>query len=174
MSFRLLARAAVGLAVAPVLVVGAAGASHAAGNAHFIKSATSFTGSGPNVTVKFKEAGLAAGSKETVVVSALAATTYECVNGGGMNPAASNKKTFKTAVSKSGTFTADRSGNIVGSLTLSPPTAAQLGFSCPNGQTVTFVSVSYSNITITDTTSGATTGALGSYSYTNPLAPPVR
>jgi hypothetical protein len=174
MSSRLLQRAAVGLLVAPVVVIGTAGTSYAAGNAHFIKSATSFSGSGSTVTVKFKEAGLASGSVETVTVSATALTTYECVNGGGKNPSASNKKTTRSQLSKSGTFSADRSGNIVGSLTLTAPTAAQLGFACPKGQTVTFVSVSYSNITITDTTSGATTGSTGSYSYTNPNAPTPR
>ena len=102
-----------------------------AGNAHFIKNATSASISGSNLTCKFKEAGLASGSVETVTCNATVATTYECVNGGGKNPSASNKKTFVTTVSKSGTFTADKNGNIVGSLTLSPPSAASLGFSCP-------------------------------------------
>jgi hypothetical protein len=91
-----------------------------------------------------------------------------------MNPAASNKKTFVTTVSKSGSFTADRNGNIVGSLTLAPASAASLGFSCPSGQKVTLVSVTYSGISITDQTSGASIALSGSKSYTNPSAPPVR
>ena len=167
-------RLALGLASTPALLVAAALPAHASGSAHFIKSATSASQSGASVTVAFKEAGLASGSHETVTVSALAATAYECVNGGGKNPSASNKHTFNTSVSKSGVFTADKNGNITGSETLSPPSAASLGFGCPSGQTVTFVSVSYSNLRIGDSTSGASTSFSGTYSYTNPNAPAVR
>lgn len=145
-----------------------------AGNAHFIKSATSATLSGANLVCKLKEAGLAAGSTETVTCTATQTIVYECVNKGGKNPAASNKKTFQTTVSKTGSFTADRSGNIVGSLTLSPASAASLGFSCPSGQTVTLVSVTYSNVTVVDSTSGASISIPGTFTYTNPAAPPVR
>lgn len=146
-------------------------ATAANGNPHFIKSATSATLSGSSLVVSFKEAGLSSGAVETVTVTATATTTYECVNNGGKNPKASNKTTTKTDVSTSGTFTADRSGNITGSLTLTPPSATALGFSCPSGQTVTFVSVTYTNVAITDTTSGASTSFPGTFSYTNPLAP---
>ena len=91
-----------------------------------------------------------------------------------MNPSASNKRSITRNVSESGSFTADRSGNIVGSLTLTPLTAPQVGFTCPPGQTVTFVSVTYSNVSITDSTSGPTTSVGGSFTFTNPDAPPVR
>ena len=74
-------------------------------------------------------------------------------------------------MSRSGTFTANRNGNVVGTQTLSPPTASQLGFSCPQGQTVTFVSVSYSGVGITDRTSGASISLPGTFTYTNPSAP---
>jgi hypothetical protein len=149
-------------------------ATAANGNAHFIKHATSATLNGSDLVCGFKEAGLAAGSVETITCSATAATTYECVNGGGHNPSASNKHTFVTTVSKSGSFTADQNGNVVGSLTLSPPSASSLGFSCPPGQTVTFVGVSYSNVGVVDQTSGASTSIPGTFTYTNPSAPPVR
>src|SRR4051794_10857259 len=145
-----------------------------AGNAHFIKNATSASLSGANLTCKFKEAGLESGSVETVTCSATESVTYECVNGGGKNPAASNKSTFATTVSKTGQFTADRNGNIVGSLTLAPASASSLGFSCPPGQTVTFVGVTYSNVSVVDSTSGASLALPGTFSYTNPSAPPVR
>jgi hypothetical protein len=146
-------------------------ATAANGNPHFIKNATSATLSGSSLVVKFKEAGLSSGSVETVTVTATATTTYECVNNGGNNPKASNKTTTATEVSTSGTFTADKNGSITGSLTLTPPTASDLGFACPPGQTVTFVSVTYSNVVITDATSGASTSLGGRFSYTNPLAP---
>ena len=167
-------RLAFGVASAPALLLAAALPAHASGSAHFIKSATSASQSGANVIVSFKEAGLSSGSHETVTVSALTSTAYECVNGGGKNPSASNKRSFTTTVSKSGVFTADRNGNITGSETLSPPSAASLGFSCPSGQTTTFVSVSYSGLKVTDSTSGASTSFSGTFSYANPSAPAVR
>jgi hypothetical protein len=160
------------VAAATVAAVVAAPAS--AGNAHFIKSATKASLSGANLVCKFKEAGLESGSVETVTCSATQSITYECVNGGGKNPAASNKKTFATTVSRSGQFSADRNGNIVGSLALSPASASSLGFSCPPGQTVTLVSVNYSNVRVVDSTSGASLAISGSFTYTNPAAPPVR
>src|SRR5881392_3197554 len=140
----------------------ATGATAASGSPHFIKNATSASLSGSDLVCGFKEAGLAAGSVETVSCNATEAVTYECVNGGGKNPSASNKHTSVTTVSKSGTFAADKNGNIVGSLTLSPASASSLGFSCPPGQTVTFVGVTYSNISITDATSGASIALPGS------------
>ena len=143
----------------------------AAGNPHFIKNATNASLSGADLVVNFKETGLQSGATETVTVTADASTTYECVNGGNKNPSASNKTTTQSEVSESGEFTADRSGNIVGSLTLSPPTAAELGFSCPNGQTVTFVSVTYTNVVITDEDTGATFNLGGPFPATNPDAP---
>jgi hypothetical protein len=156
------------------LVVLGGTAMAASGSPHFIKHATTASLSGSDLVVNFKEAGLASGATETITVSATETVTYECVNGGGMNPAASNKHTFVTTASESGQFTADKNGNVVGSLTLSPATAESLGFSCPPGQTVTFVSVTYSNISVTDETSGATTALKGTFTYTNPDAPAVR
>lgn len=145
-----------------------------AGNPHFIKNATDAELSGANLLVSFKEAGLESGSVETVTVSCDASVVYECVNGGGKNPAASNKKVFDTKLSTSGEFSADKNGNIQGTLTLEPASAGDLGFSCPNGQKTTFVSVSYSHCALSDSTSGAATSFSGSFSYSNPDAPPVR
>jgi hypothetical protein len=166
MKFVLSATAAFALAVTPALA--------ANGNAHFIKNASSASLSGSSLTCQFKEAGLASGSVETVTCNATESVAYECVNGGGKNPAASNKSTFQTTASKTGTFTADKNGNIVGSLTLTPASAESLGFSCPPGQKTTFVSVSYSDVQIVDSTSGASIALPGTFSFTNPSAPPVR
>ncbi len=158
------------LAVAAV-AAGFVAASASAGNAHFIKSATGASLSGADLVCHFKEAGLQSGSTETITCAATATTTYECVNGGGKNPSASNKTTTASAASASGEFTPDKNGNVVGTLTVSPPTASQLGFSCPNGQTTTFVSVTYSNVSVSDADSGATLAIPGSFTYTNPSAP---
>src|SRR5688500_17924574 len=78
-----------------------------AGSPHFIKNATSSAMTGADLVVKFKEAGLPSGSTVTIKVDATAATTYACVNGGGKNPTASNKRTITSAVTESGTFTVD-------------------------------------------------------------------
>ena len=156
-------------ALAAALAIAVPSAS--AGSPHFIKNLSSASLSGRNLVCKFKEAGLQSGSVETVTCSATESITYECVNGGGKNPSASNKHTFVTTVSKTGQFTADQNGNIVGTLTLAPASASSLGFSCPPGQTVTFVGVSYSNVRVTDSTSGASISLPGTFSYTNTAAP---
>lgn len=110
--------------------------------------------------MSFKEAGLAAGSVETVTASATGTATYECVNNGGNVP--TSKETVTTTVTKSGTFTADQNGNIVGTLTLMPPGPGS--FSCPPGQTLVGpLNVSYTNVSVTDTTSGASISLPGKY-----------
>ena len=173
---RVLRRAAVLISLGTAGVVLAAGAATAApkGNPHFIKNATSAAISGSTLTVTFKEAGLPSGSVETVVIEATVTTVYACVNNGGKNPTASNKRSFTTTETESGQFTADRNGNIVGSLSLTPPSASEVGFSCPPGQTVTLISVRYTDVSITDLTSGATLSLPGTFSYTNPNAPRLR
>jgi hypothetical protein len=152
-------------------VVAALAPSAVAGNAHFIKSATSASLNGANLVCSFKEAGLESGSVETITCSATASTTYECVNGGNKNPSASNKTTTVSQASGTAQFTADKNGNIVGQVTASPPSASDLGFSCPSGQTVTFVGVTYTGVQLTDATSGASTAIPGTFSFTNPSAP---
>jgi hypothetical protein len=158
-------------AIVTALFLFSSPATAASGNPHFIKNATSATLSGSSLVVNFKEAGLSAGSTETITVTADASTTYECVNNGGKNPSASNKTTTRSRLSTSGNFPVDRSGNITGSLTLTPPSASALGFSCPPGQTVTFVSVTYTNVTLTSSPSGASFTFSRSFTYINPLAP---
>lgn len=160
------------IALGAVLGVAAALAPTAvAGNAHFIKNATFASLSGANLVCNFKETGLESGSVETITCSATATTTYECVNGGGHNPSASNKTTTQSPVSGSGQFPADKNGNVVGSVTVQAPSAAALGFSCPSGQDVTFVSVTYSGISVTDEDTNATANISGTFSFTNPSAP---
>jgi hypothetical protein len=143
------------IAVLSLMALAIAAVPALAGNAHFIKSATTATRSGNDLVVNFKEAGLEAGSVETITVSANATTTYSCVNGGNKVPSDAKKTKTTSPVSNSGTFPADKNGNVTGSLTLSPPSAAAVGLTCPSGQTATLISASYSNVKITDSTSGA-------------------
>lgn len=156
---------------AALLALSSTAAFAAGGSAHFINHATGATLKGSTLVCNFKEAGLAAGSVETVTCSATEVVTYECVNGGGKNPSASNKTSITTTASKTGNFTADKNGNLVGSLSISPASASDVGFSCPPGQATTFVGVTYSDVSITDSTSGATASVPGTFNYTNPAAP---
>jgi len=176
---RIVAGACLG-AAALLGVTGAAAMAHPggggdpSGSPHFIKNATTASLSGADLVVAFKEAGLPSGQLETITSSATASTTYECVNNGDKHPQASNKITSVTQTSFSGTFPADKNGNVESSETLSAPTAGALGFTCPPGQDVTFVGVSYSDVSISDSTSGATLDLPGTFAYTNPDAPACR
>jgi hypothetical protein len=153
-----------------VLVVAmAVPAAFAGGSPHFIKSATSSSISGSSLVCNFKEAGLSSGSRETITCGAHEAVTYECVNGGGKNPSAANKTTFQTDDQSSGEFTADRNGNLVGSQTLPVTSPGELNFSCPGGQRLVLVSVFYTNVVVTDATSGAS-ASLADQSFVNPAA----
>jgi len=135
----------------------------AGGNPHFVKASAS--ASGFDVTVTFKEAGLSSGSTETVVASAHFDAVFQCINGGKKNPSAANKTDISGTSSVSGSFTADRNGNINGSLTITAPTVASNGFSCPNGQTEQLSYIAWSNITLEDLSSGAFTTVAGSFSH---------
>lgn len=58
--------------------------------------------------------------------------------------------------SASGTFTADKNGNVTGTLTApSPGLQPPSGFTCPSGQDLQLGSVTYTGVSITDDTSGA-------------------
>jgi hypothetical protein len=136
------------------------GPSFAGGSPHFIANATSCTQQGNNLVCTFKETGLSSGSVETVSVSVFANAGYGCVNGGGTVPS-DPKKTTSGELTTTTTFTADKNGNILGSITVSP-LAANQALSCPKGQTATLLSVSYvAPATLTDQTSGATTTISG-------------
>jgi hypothetical protein len=141
-------------AAAPAALAASGGAP---GSPHFIANQTSDSISGNgSLVVQFKEAGLPSGAVEHIVVDATATANWFCVNGGAHNPAASNKRSTSTPVSASGDFgPVDKNGNLVGSLTVSSASLLPSGFACPGGQTLTLGSVSYTDVSITDDTSGA-------------------
>jgi hypothetical protein len=100
---------------------------------------------GDSLVVSFKEAGLGNEPQVQVEVSATAA----CVNPGSNKPKAANKQT----VSAEGTFPV-QNGKAEGTLTLSPVFQP----SCSPPMTVEF-----SNVTITDLTSGITRRIPGTF-----------
>ena len=70
-------------------------------------------------------------------------------------PKAANKETVSSDLSNTQNFPVDKNGNLVGTISLAPPGPGD--FSCPSGQTLVGpTNVSYTNIVLTDATSGAT------------------
>jgi hypothetical protein len=136
--------------------------SQASGSAHFIKNATSCTLNGLNLVCTFKEAGLESGSSETITLAATGTATYECFNNGEKHPRAANKETVSAELSVSGEFTADKNGNVTGTLTLSPPGPG--GFACPPGQDLVGpTNVSYTSVGISDADTGGSINISGTF-----------
>jgi len=131
-----------------------------ANSPHFTSAKASKSGS--NLIVSFKEAGLGNGTTVTITASANCTAVYACINGGGNHPKAANKETVNSSVSASGTFTADRNGQVTGSLTLTPP-PPPADFSCPSGQSLQLLSATYTNVQIQDATTGANQSIPGTF-----------
>jgi hypothetical protein len=132
------------------------------GTPQFNKAGTDLTRVGDNLVVNFKETGLAAGSVQTIKLTATGTATFLCINGGDKNPSATNKRTVSPDVVAIGTFPSDRNGNVTGSLTLLAPGPGD--FSCPGGQTLSgAMDVSFTNVVLTDQTSGATRSFAGTF-----------
>jgi|GEM_PF-1283032 len=129
--------------------------------AHFMSSAASVNSDGALV-VSFDEAGLGHGNID-YMVTADAVANYGCINGGGRHPRASNKETMVGEVTGEGSFQT-RNGRVRASITLDPLSSGS--FACPNGQTLVLADVSYSNVTITDTTNNVVEMVAGVFTRT--------
>jgi len=86
---------------------------------------------------------------------------YACQNNGGNFPNDPKKTTVSGPVTASGDFTSGKNGQITGSLTLSPPATT---LTCPSGQHVVLVSVSYTNVQVSG--GGDTAAIPGTFSRT--------
>ena len=137
-------------------------------NEHFVRASGSLNANG-SLTVAFKEAGLGTNQLINYVLSADATATYVCVNRGGANPSAQNKTTVSGPVTASGTFNSGKNGSVTASLTVMPPPS---DISCPRGQSLELASVTYANVTLTDTTNNVSV-TLGDFS-SGCLLPNVR
>jgi hypothetical protein len=115
---------------------------------HFIKATGTLNADG-SLTVNFKEAGLGTNQNINYELSGQGTAIYVCVNKGGGNPSASNKTAVAGPVSATGTFSSGKNGSVTASLTVSPP-FQDIG--CPNGQSQQLASVTYTGMTLTDTT----------------------
>jgi len=130
-------------------------------NAHFVRAGATGPDAAGNLVVSFKIAGLGDNQTITVTTSGNATAVYACQNNGGNFPSDPKKTTVSGPVSASGDFTSGKNGTVSNSLTLSPPTST---LTCPGGQHVVLVSVSYTNVQVSSP--GVGTVSLGTFSRT--------
>jgi hypothetical protein len=149
-------------------VVMASAPAALADSPHFIRATGTVNADG-SLTVNFKEAGLGTNQLINYVLSGQGTAIYVCVNRGGANPSASNKTAVAGPVSASGTFSSGKNGQVTASLTVQPP-FQDIG--CPPGQSQQLASVTYTGMTLTDTTNGVSI-SLGDFS-SGCLLPNVR
>jgi len=112
---------------------------------HFLRCSASGVTSDGELNVSFKIAGLGSNESITVTASAHADAIYGCLNRGQQCPNAANKVEVQQDVSATGTFTSGKNGQITGSLTVEPPPTE---LTCPNGQRLVLVSISYTNVSV--------------------------
>jgi hypothetical protein len=129
-----------------------------AASPHFIYANASLNHDG-SLAVAFKEAGLGDNLLIHEVASATGTAVYACFTKSGNHPQASNK-VGPTTLSASGDFPSGKNGQITGSLTIQPPAPT---LSCTSGQVRKLASVSFTNVVVTDTTNGVSTGILGTF-----------
>jgi hypothetical protein len=126
-------------------------------NPHFIY-ANSTLNPDASLTVDFKEAGLGSNQNINYVLSADAVATYACQNQGGNFPKDPKKIDQQGTILADGTFSSGKNGQITESLTFGPPAAPSPSF-CKGQQTEVLLSVSYTNVVLTDTTNNVSTTA---------------
>jgi hypothetical protein len=114
-------------------------------NPHFLRCSASGLNSDGSLNVCFKIAGLGSNQTIDVTASAHADAVYACKNNGQQCPNAANKVNVQSDVSATGTFTSGKNGSIRASLTVDPPDTT---LTCPGGQKLVLVSVSYTNVTV--------------------------
>ena len=123
-------------------------------NAHFIGTATlSPIASDGSITISFKEAGLGDNDSITYVMGGNYTANYGCVNHGGNHPSASNKTGQSGPVVASVSLPVGKNGSIRGSLTFTPPDPNDV-LSCPGNQVAVLADISYSGLTLMDSTNG--------------------
>jgi hypothetical protein len=140
-----------------LLVVGLTAQAAFAVSPHFIRA--SAARSGDNLVVTWKEAGLGDNLNIDYAASATATREDSCVNKGGNIPEDPKKTTTVAQTSAEGTFSV-KNGSVNGRLTLSPPATT---LTCPPGQRATLISLSYTNVSITDETNGITEPIPGTF-----------
>jgi hypothetical protein len=120
--------------------------------AHFQNVSSSVNSAG-TLVVSFSEYGLGQATTN-YKLTANASATYACINGGGNHPKAANKETVVAPLVVSASFN-PINGHVTATLSGGPLSPGS--FTCPSGQTLVLAAVSYTNITLADTTNHVTT-----------------
>ncbi|PWK84314.1 hypothetical protein C8D88_109400 [Lentzea atacamensis] len=104
------------------------------------------------LTVSFRIGGFPnVGASVTVQTAAKMTAVYACQNHGGNFPSDPKKTQVVSALSATGKFKVSLLGEVSGQLTITPPAPT---LTCPKGQHVVLVSMSYDEVTVV---SGSTT-----------------
>lgn len=141
------------LALALALFVGPS--ANATSGAHFFNVSSSVNDAG-SLLISYDEAGVGNATVNYTVNVTTATATYACINGGGNHPKAANKETKSSSLTVS--FSRDpANGRVTGTTSPAIGPLSAGSFSCPSGQTLVLASVSYSGITLTDTTNNVST-----------------
>ncbi len=120
---------------------------------HFLRTSANGVNSDGTVNVCFKIAGLGANQSIDVTASAHADATYACRNNGQQCPNAANKVNVQADVSATGAFPSTKNGSVTACLTVDPPPTT---LTCPGGQKLVLVSVSYTNVSLSSDASADT------------------
>jgi len=142
------------VALTGLLVAGVV-ASPAFADAPKFHSVSSDVSSNGALVVSFDERGLG-NENVNYTLTADADATYACINKGGKNPSAANKRSVVSPVAGGASFE-PRNGRVRGSVSAGPPGPGT--FSCPGGQRLVLADVTYTNVVLTDTTNGVSTSA---------------
>ncbi len=136
-----------------VLALGAGMASATSG-AHFFSATGSVADNGA-LQVSWDEAGVG-NATVNYTLSAQSSATYACINGGGNHPKASNKQSVNGPLSSPNTGFKPQNGRVTvtNGLSVGPLPSTLV---CPSGQTFVLACVSYTDITLTDTTNNVAT-----------------
>lgn len=140
-------------AASAALLAFGAGTASATSGAHFFSASGSVADNGA-LQVSWDEAGVG-NALVNYTLSADASATYACINGGGNHPKAANKEAVNGPLTSPNIGFEPKNGRVTvtNGISLGPLPSSLV---CPSGQTFVLACVSYTNITLTDTTNGVT------------------
>ena len=139
-----------------------AAAASATSGAHFFSASGSVADNGA-LQVSWDEAGVG-NSTVNYTLSAQSSATYACINGGGNHPKAANKQSVNGPLSSPNTGFNPINGRVTvtNGISVGPLPSTLV---CPSGQTFVLACVSYTGISLTDTTNNVST-SIGNVSRT--------
>jgi hypothetical protein len=130
-----------------------------AANPHFLdRQTSSLLNSNGSLTVAWFETGLGNNQNINYALTTDALAVYACLNNGGNFPKDPKKFDQQGTIIGTGTFNSGQNGNIQESLTVGPPVPPTPN-ACKGNQELLLLSVSYTNIRLTDLTNAIFTTA---------------